>query len=165
MLDNINILCDVVKSFGGKIYGRKRMHKIIFILQEKGFMPKTIYQFRWNYYGVYSDELANDVDLGEFFDMIKEVEEYVGSNKTYVIESVPSNYITKIINDQAIQRAIEILSHKETRVLEVLSSIIYFEKQGLKGKDLDKKLDFFKGHLNKYFEEAFETYEELDTIN
>ncbi len=165
MLDNLNIVCDVVKSCGGRIYGRKKMHKIFFILQEKGFTPRRCYEFRWNYYGVYSEELANDIELGEFFDMIKETEDNDGNYKTYVIESAPREYITDIINDEKFMSAIKVLSQKETRVLEVLSSIIFFEKQGLRRREVNEKLNIFKGHLKKYFEDAFETYDALKAIN
>lgn len=165
MFDNINILCDIVKSCDGKIVGRKRMHKIFFILQEGGFLPGKYYKFRWNYYGVYSDELASDISVGEFFDLLRETEEVEGSYKTYVIEcSNNDDYYTDIVRNPRYLKAVELINRQETRVMEVLSSIMYFEKQGLSKAEIEKRLDIFKGHLKPFFADAFRINDELKKI-
>ncbi|MCL6479728.1 MAG: hypothetical protein K6T65_15230 [Peptococcaceae bacterium] len=164
MFEGINVISDVVKSCGGKIVGRKKMHKIFFILQELGFLKNTFYNFRWNYYGVYSDELSNDIEIAEFFDILREREEKDGGYRVYVIESVQQDYCTSIVKSSKFKCAVNILSREESRVLEVLSSIIYFSKKGLNQEEVKEKLLIFKGHLEKFFPAAYNLYDKLHKI-
>lgn len=56
------------------------------------------------------------------------------------------------------------LNSKEPRLLEVVSSIIFFEKEGYKGEEIDEKLSAYKGHLAEFFDEAYRTYRELQDM-
>ncbi|MFZ5753023.1 MAG: hypothetical protein ACOY3J_02185 [Bacillota bacterium] len=164
MLENIFALRDVISMCGGKIRGRKKIQKIIYILQELSDPPLKPYQFKWNYYGVYSEELANDLSVGESFGILKENEEEEYGYRTYIIEAVDSSNPTRLCRDQNLKSIVQYLSQQETRVLEVLSSIIFFKNEGLDGEELKGKLHTFKGHLAAFFDQAFAAYDELFQI-
>ena len=93
-MNNIFILKDLISLGGGQIKGRKKMQKIVYIIQELKNPFKPSFKFEWNYYGVYSDELANELRIGEFFNIVKEtpIEEY--GYHSYAIETV-NDTVTK----------------------------------------------------------------------
>ncbi len=47
------------------------------------------------------------------------------------------------------------LNSKEPRLLEVLSSILYFKKQDYSKDEIDALLHEYKGHLTDFFEQAY----------
>lgn len=164
MLDNIFALRDVISMCGGKIRGRKKIQKIVYILQELADLPLKPYQFKWNYYGVYSEELANDLGVGESFGILKEHEDEEYGYRTYIIEAVDFSQPTLLSSDRKLKDIVQYLSQQETRVLEVLSSIIFFRNEGYDGEELKGKLTTFKGHLAAFFDQAFKAYDELSQL-
>lgn len=164
-MNNIFILKDLISLGGGQIKGRKKMQKIVYIIQELKNPFKPSFKFEWNYYGVYSDELANELRIGEFFNIVKEtpIEEY--GYHSYAIETV-NDTVTKstpIKENIQLGELMKFLNSKEARVLEVLSSIIFFKQKGFSKEEAKDKLFEFKGHLEGFFDEAYDVLEKLKT--
>ncbi|TYO96608.1 hypothetical protein [Desulfallas thermosapovorans] len=164
MLENIYMVRDIINLAGGQIKGRKKMQKIIYILQQLAKPFRKPYEFRWNFYGVYSDELASELNVGEIFGILRErcLEEH--GYRTFIIETVDNSNASGIEKDEQVKQLVTYLAAKESRVLEVLSSIIFFKDQGYADAALEEKLHVFKGHLASFFDEAFTTYNELTGV-
>ena len=154
--NRVDQICNLLEELDGVVHGRKKLQKIVFIASELGLLPHQYHDFDWNYYGVYSYELASDIDIANRLQFVKEEEEYDGLNTSYKYElgekgnEVKTEF--KLNGDQ------KFILEKDARFLEVLSSIFYFAR---KYNDDDKIRDIlskFKGHLSSYFDEAFETY-------
>ena len=71
-MDNVFILRDVISLGGGQVLGRKKLQKIVYIMQEFMGIFDPPFKYRWNYYGVYSYDLAAALDVGKFFDIFTE---------------------------------------------------------------------------------------------
>lgn len=57
------------------------------------------------------------------------------------------------------------LNDKESRLLEVLSSIIFFKGKGLSEEEIRCELFKFKGHLREFFDDAYVALEETEKIS
>lgn len=160
-LDNVFMLRDVVKLGGEQIKGRKKMQKIIYILQQLVNPFEPPFKFKWNYYGVYSDELAGELGIGEFFGILKEKPIMEYGYQTYAIVAVDDSNPTRIASNEQVKSLITSLNDKEPRLLEVLSSILYFENEGLTEDKINDQLLAYKGHLKEFFDEAYNVYKEI----
>lgn len=161
MLDNIYILRDIINISGGQIVGRKKIQKIIYIIQQLCNPFNNPYEYRWNYYGVFSDELSSEINMGQAFGILGESyrEEY--GYRTYIIEAIDYANASGIERNSQLKNITEYLAAKEPRILEVLSSIIFFENKGLNRQEINNKLQELKDHLSPFFEEAFDAHSEL----
>ncbi len=164
MLEKIYMVRDIINLSGGKIKGRKKVHKIIYITQQLANPFSKPYEYRWNYYGVYSDELATELNVGQLFGILRENYQEDYGYRTYTIEAVDRSNSSGIEKNDQMKKLIPYLADKESRVLEVLSSIMFFKNRGLAGKELKNKLYDFKGHLAPFFDEAFNAYSELTQL-
>jgi uncharacterized protein YwgA len=158
--DRINQLCILLSELGGVIDGRKKLQKIVFIASELGQLPHQYRDFDWNYYGVYSYELANDIDIADRLQYLNEVEQVEGSNTSYRYQLAERG--KEIAASFKLNPELKSLfSNMDARFLEVLSSIFYFAKKYDDDKTIRDLLTKFKGHLSSYFDEAFEAFREL----
>ncbi len=163
MVNNIYTIRDIIALAGGKITGRKKIQKMIYILEQIVGVFDKPHQFRWNYYGVFSEELASELNLGEAFGVLKENEQQEYGYRTYHIEAVypDSNNPAYPKKDTLPIGLIKYLNAKEPRELEIISSIIYFENQGLNEHEIKERLYTFKSHLENFFEQGFKAYDEI----
>ncbi len=157
--DRIDQLCDLLNVLGGTIDGRKKFQKIVFIASELNKLPNKYRDFNWNYYGVYSYELAHDIDIANRLNYLKEEDDEAG----YIYELTKKG--TEIDHNlQLPENLISIFTENNSRFLEVLSSIVYFARKTPNDEEIKNKLHKFKGHLKSYFDDAFATYHELKSI-
>ncbi len=161
MLDDIYVLRDIINISGGKIEGRKKIQKIIYIIQQLSSPFSNPYEYRWNYYGVFSEELASEIHMGQAFGILGESYKEEYGYRTYIIEATDSSNSSDIGANVQLNNVIRFLASKEPRILEVISSIMYFQNKGLDKEEVENKLRELKGHLSAFFEEAFDAHTEL----
>ena len=154
-MDNVFILRDVISLGGGQVLGRKKLQKIVYIMQEFMGIFDPPFKYRWNYYGVYSYDLAAALDVGKFFDIFTENPVMDYNYQSYALKVNSSPGETAIIKNGLAAWLMQFLNAKEPRLLEVLSSIIYFENEGLSREAIISKLHEFKGHLEYFYEDAY----------
>ncbi len=68
--DRMRLGADIVRDAGGRIIGRTRLQKSVFLLSLAGFEKR--FQFGYKHYGPFSESLAEAVDLAVAFDLISE---------------------------------------------------------------------------------------------
>jgi len=161
LMERLKFLGEVLRSIGGSMEGRKKMQKMIFLLQSCKILPNT-YEFKWSYYGVYSDALAGDVQQGISFGLLSEEKKENHLYPTYQINLKEENWWGLKELPARKKDLITALFQAETPLLEVASSIVYFKKEGYSDARIKGLLDIYKKHLESYFDDAFELAEEFN---
>jgi len=143
----------------GEVSGRKRLQKIVHLLQATG-AKEFGYRFILHYFGPYSKELANDLD---FLSDVKILDEHApvgeGSYKYAVCAEVMDEVNRMSDRDKGSgewkKLALE-LKVREVPFLEALSTIVFLSKRGRQGKRLRKEFDRIKPNLSACFDPAVE---------
>ena len=151
-------LLTMLQLVGGRLFGRKRFQKIVYILQAKEAPFEE--NFSYHYYGPYSSDLQLEIDNLVDKGLIKEEEPRDSSCYIYTIEE-------KIEEDASVAKfsdLIDLLRTATTDVLELTSTVYYLVDKGTVDKSiLEKKLKTLKPSLQKSIPEAFKLYEEIES--
>ena len=154
-LDRLDRLRRLVEAAGGKVDGRKKLHKLVYLCQRSGTDLGQAFQFHM--YGVYSPSLAQDVDAATTWGLL---EEDLSAGAPYEIR-LPSNSQdagpgSTAAGDEAGFRRVRTVAGESSGTLEVLSTIVYLWGIGVRGHDLAESLRDLKGHLQSSFDTAFD---------
>jgi uncharacterized protein len=68
--DRLTAVAEIVREAGGRIVGRTRLQKSVFLLSLAGFEKR--FRFGYRHYGPFSEALADAVDLAVAFDRVSE---------------------------------------------------------------------------------------------
>jgi uncharacterized protein YwgA len=125
----------VIAAAGGRIVGRIRLQKIIFLIDQLGF--ESGFTYSYYHYGPYSEELARAIASAKIFHIIEETYEHrVADGASYSVFSVEkildSKYIKKINSSDHIRSGLSILNRQNSTVLELAATIYWvknFENQ------------------------------------
>ncbi len=156
-LDRLEKLAVLLETLDGNIYGRKKFHKLIYLLQQKEIDFGQ--DFIFHYYGVYSPTLSMDINKGIEWGVINEELE----GQTYKVELKEKNETQPTFKEKELS-LIKTISKESPVVLEVLSTIVYLHNNNYSGLRLRGKMKELKGHLSNYFEKAEELGIELFDI-
>ena len=132
------------------ITGRKKLQKMVHILQTKGV--NFGFDFRLALYGAYSTDLRCQVEELVQYDLVEEVSPYnnfVAKDKLFAALSALNESPTPDWKDLAIR-----LNEKSARELEGVSTVLFLEKAGLTGSDLKEQFQAIKPHLSDEFDDA-----------
>ncbi|MEX5214546.1 MAG: hypothetical protein NW703_10320 [Nitrospiraceae bacterium] len=150
----------------GRVEGRKRLQKLVHLLQLSGADVSA--EFEILHYGPFSTELASTVDDLTYEGKIKEDVEPVGVYGTYQYVyrlGDPSTFIPEL---QDIDRAlVRRLDEASTVVLEIASTIGFFESSGSDRKDalLQTKEIKPKKAIDSVLQEASKVLEMIEETN
>lgn len=153
-------------QIAGKIEGRKKLQKMVYILKNLGADFKE--DFYFHYYGPYSDVLTIELEELKSINVIKEdVKEHDNYFPTYTYELNELN-----IDDVGVKgdlenykEVIDKLNRENSRFLELVATIMYFKKEKKYEKeDIIKKIKIVKS--DKYYtdEEIKRAFDFLETI-
>ncbi len=158
-IERIGKLRALVRAVGGRIDTRKKFHKLVYLLQQKGEDFGEDYSFYD--YGPYSPTLAADLELAsdQQIGAIEAKESHsVGYRKYHYVLPTGMNewWGTEIpLSTEAVGLATE-LSQEDSRLLEVLGTIVYLDRRHYKERALRDKLQELKPKLSDFFEKAFD---------
>ncbi len=138
---------------GGEIAGRKRLHKLIFLSQELGIDFDQ--DFIFHHYGVYSPSLSQDLKLAKLWDLVDEKREERSNGVEYRYYLLDQNDPDGSNGEDEVVKQIRELVQQPAMVLEVLSTIVFLDKQGYSKHVILEKLKELKGHLQHCFDDAF----------
>lgn len=156
----------------GEIQDRKKLQKIVYILQMKGvgFNEK----FTYHYYGPYSTELQMEVTSLSDWGFVSETSKQTESNHVCYTYSLKegSDYENEYDDVQEVIDNAEIIKHLNsipTHVLELIATIFYLKDYNYptdeNNKDfVRKKINALKPNLLNVFDEAWEKFIEIDKI-
>ena len=138
---------------GGEVAGRKRLHKLIFLSQELGIDFDQ--DFIFHHYGVYSPSLSQDLKLAKQWDILDEIREERSNGVEYRYHLLNQDVPEGSDGEEEVVNQIRELAQQPAMVLEVLSTIVFLDKQGYSKQVIVKKLKELKGHLQHCFDDAF----------
>ena len=154
-LDRLDRLRKLVEAAGGRVDGRKKLHKLVYLCQRSGTDLGQAFQF--HLYGVYSPSLAQDVDAATTWGLL---EEEPSAGASYEIrlprnsqDAWPGSTVT---GDEVGFCRVRTVAGESSGTLEVLSTIVYLWGIGVRGKGLEESLLDLKGHLQSSFDTAFD---------
>lgn len=113
------------------IFGRKRLQKLTYLLQQRGG-ARMGYKFIPYYYGPYSHELRNDVDLLEALGLVESIGENpcefsLTEKGQAFVEHIPRE---KLKNEEKIEKFVSKYGLKDTSELVLISKSLMQKKLG-----------------------------------
>jgi uncharacterized protein len=152
-LANVARLFDVC----GRIDGRKKLQKMVHILQEAGYRSDFPEDFGYLLYGPYSSELKREIDTLVASGLVAE-RQRLGEYESYVYEATPQ--LGAELHDvappgepswAALARE---LAQRPAQELEAISTILFLRRCGVGADDLPRRFGELKPALNDRFERA-----------
>lgn len=164
-MDSVFEVAEVIRRLG-KVNGRVRLQKIVYLLQQMGCPFRE--DFEYGHYGPFSRTLANELDLLKRDGLVKEKEQQTEYGLLYAYEL--TNELENLLCDAPgihgltntdIDSTLALLKGKDVRVLEVASSRLFLSKNGLSGEKLNQALEQWKPGLRKYFSDGASLLQKL----
>ncbi|SFE32469.1 MULTISPECIES: YwgA family protein [Thermoanaerobacteraceae] len=147
----------------GKIEGRKKLQKMVYILKNLGADFKE--DFYFHYYGPYSDVLTIELEELKSINVIKEdVKEHDSYFPTYTYElSIDDIGVKGDLENY--KEVIYRLNSENSRFLELVATIMYFkEEKKYEKEDIIRKIKIVKSDKNYTDEEIKRAFDFLETI-
>lgn len=145
IINRIELLSGLLKSAGGNISGRKKFHKMVFLLQTSGFDFGQ--DFEYHHYGVYSTGLASDLRYMKANGLITETDFPIGEFVEYEISLEKPYGDSPLSKDLSFEAVVDELRKMSARDLEILSTIVYLREHGYTGDSLVRQLRELKGSI------------------
>ncbi|UJL46018.1 YwgA family protein [Virgibacillus sp. NKC19-16] len=142
-------------SVAKEITGRKKMQKMIYILQKSNVPFEE--KFHFHFYGPYSEELTLRVEELYNLGFLNETKEDKGnySRYHYTITSEGETFLEQFsVEMPAISGRVEMLQHFSSRFLELVATMLYFDD--LSFDQMVEKIHRVKGKQN-YTDEEMQT--------
>jgi uncharacterized protein YwgA len=155
-LERLSRLSALVEAAGGRVDGRKKLHKLTYLCQRAG--TDIGQSFVFHMYGVYSPSLARDVEAAEAWHLIDE-NEVEGPGGHYEITTGPAAAANQCNTGNFDTQGLALvrqLAGESPSALEVLTTIAYLWDAGYREPRLREKLQQLKGHLAPYFAHAYD---------
>lgn len=138
----------------GRIEGRKRLQKMVHILQELGFGFQE--RFQYSFYGMYSLQLKAEVDVLKEEGLIAEMP---GGNGSFVVEGTGglNELLSRfdLLEEPAWADRARQLNSLSPTVLEGISTILYLRHTESDEEVVLERLLTLKPHLQPVVDECF----------
>lgn len=137
----------VISLAGGRVYGRIRMQKIVFLLDQMGF--NSGFKYYYHHYGPYSEDLSRALDSAKVFRLIDEKIEYRSFDGARYSVFISNNKISDKIKSEIkcsdyFERTLTNLNERNSVVLELAATIVWISKYE-KIQDWNSELNIRKG--------------------
>lgn len=146
-----------------EVVGRKKLQKIIYILQSSGIPFEEKYQF--HFYGPYSEELSLRIEELSNLGLISEKKEEKSNYVQYRYEITPEGevFLEQIPVDMPdLKEKLDLLVGESSRFLELVATMLYFRE--LSREEVEEKVHTVKRKQNysaKELDEAWRLIENL----
>ena len=147
------------------VSGRKKFQKMVHILQELGHpFPQ---RFEYSYYGMYSQQLRNELDALCDDDLIREAKGSTGfGDPTYSFEA--TSKLETILKEVGLEektkwsKLAQRLNDLDAQSLEAISTILFLRRRGLTGDELKNRVLSLKPHLKTIYPDAHKQLQHLE---
>lgn len=141
------------------VSGRKKLQKMIHLLECSG--EDLSYQYEYHYYGPYSDQLQEEVNVlvqQGFLD-----ESHVDGTYIYQITEKGKHFKDILENNGNFsftlnENLVHMLSQESSQFLEMVSTFAYLIESGYSHEDARIKAQELKPHLGGYLDRAISYY-------
>lgn len=138
------------------IKGRKKIHKIIYLLQQLGFDFGC--QYIYSHYGPYSPQLQMELDEASSQKFLQE--SFLNNTYEYSLTNEGFNFCNSLKEAEFVDEfeipteLLRILNSKDTSLLELAATIVFVRESGYDPDRLYEKVKDLKPHLIKRYDEA-----------
>src|SRR5690606_1053783 len=118
----------------GELRGRVRLHKIGYLLQQRGFAPLAQLDFAYHHYGPYSDQLAGVLEQAAFSGLVREIEQRSETGHRHYVyrpnhEHPDLQHLQLDEADRAeLRKVADVTRWAKWRALELAATVIYLER-------------------------------------
>ncbi len=156
-MDNMKKILALIKACGGKIQGRTKLQKLVYILKNHGVDFDE--NFKYHHYGPYSFNLQ--LEITELVDcgLLKEAGStpYIYELESQAAKEVDNSFLAEK------KELIDFLNKQDYQILELVATIYYLKNTGIHNDlALRSKLQILKPHLEQKIESAFKVFYELE---
>lgn len=155
MSDNFSKIISLL-AISQKIEGRKKLQKMVFILQQLGIEFDE--KFSYHFYGPYSSELQFEIEYLTERDIINEERTNPYIYKPNIESGKPIKLDSSV---EGFKEVIEHLNQQPAKLLEAVATIFYLVDYGYEDEEAFKKLEILKPDHDEYFSEARKMYNDL----
>lgn len=127
MAEREDVVTAVIAAASGKLTGRVRLQKVVYLLDQLGL--KSGFSYEYHHYGPYSAELASATEDAKAFELIKEEFDFRGSDgaqysifTTNLAATSKPGALGRLKADRA-QQLLQILGTQNATVLELAATI------------------------------------------
>lgn len=153
----------------GAIEGRKKLQKIVHLLNECGFAFP--YRFSFHFHGPFSAELKGEIDTLTGQQLLKETESYVGisgfQQYKYSTTDEAKQLLSRVVDgdqDPAWSEVARVLNAKPAQELEAMSTIAFLRRHGYNGSALRERFTQLKPQLADQFESCADAVSALPAV-
>ena len=146
-------LCLLIEAAGGKVDGRKKLHKLAYLCERAG--TDLGQGFVWHMFGVYSPSLALDLEAAEKWEYITERAQAGGGYEISLRHTIDHLRCGLPTRTEPVCNWWRISQASRRRLSEVVTTIVYLWDSGYRDQKLREKLRDLKGHLSSQFSRAF----------
>lgn len=160
----LNVL-QLISYLGDSIDGRKRLQKLVYLVQQMGGPFKEVFQY--HLYGPFSEQLANELEEMKGFGLVREIPEpaYSGRKYKYSITEEGKRLLRSMPNSglKPFEELIRDLGHRNTRDLELMATSLFLSKnaRGVHESGIVKRVKDLKSEQEYSNEEIEESLEYL----
>jgi len=124
------ILEHVIHLNDGKLVGKTRLQKTVYLLQAAGI--DLGFDFEYHYYGPYSEEISENMEFSEYSGHLTVDEEFGYNSVPYTVFSLkePPGIDEDKERDNSIRHVLEFLKDCPTVVLELTATLHFLEHDG-----------------------------------
>ncbi|RKL61652.1 hypothetical protein DXT63_15690 [Thermoanaerobacteraceae bacterium SP2] len=160
MLNDYYSIIELLR-IAGEIEGRKKMQKIVYILKSLGV--NFIEDFYFHYYGPYSDTLTVKLEELKSMNIIEEIKDESGAFPKYTYRlKIEDNDIKNGL--EKYRSLIDILNGQNARFLELVATVIYFNREGYSREEICEKVKIVKSDKNYTDDEMDSAFDFLKEI-
>ena len=164
-MDSVFEVAELIRRLG-KVKGRVRLQKIVYLFQQMDCPFGE--DFEYGHYGPFSRTLALELDILKRNGLVKEKKQQTECGFLYTYEA--TSELEELMRDAPglhhlagapVDNALALLKDQDVRVLEVASSRLFLNRNGLSGEKLDQALEQWKPGLKRYFSRGASLLEKL----
>ncbi len=151
------------------IVGRKKLQKIVHLLQVAGYRSQFSYDFGYLHYGPYSHGVKQDLDLLTREELVREEPDSAGEHTTF--RYVPDSGLSKALDSVGIESSpawgsmAKRLNGMSPQQLESASTIAYLRERGFESNLLYARFLELKPSLDHFYNNASNLVNELQATS
>lgn len=129
----VAVITNILKK-SGTIFGRIRLQKLVYLLQQEGVAGASEFTFFYHHYGPYSEDLADFLKRAVWADAVRESKESFDDEwqrYEYTLGPSGDKYAQLLHGEEdekKIEAAVERTKDKHWRALELAATALYIEK-------------------------------------
>lgn len=118
------IVSSVVAAAGGKLVGRVRLQKIIYLLDQLGL--NSPYSYQYYHYGPYSEELSESAEFAKAFNFISEETAHRATDgvrfNVFTTTQKPDSSVLGELDSTKVEDLVQVMNASSSTVLELAAT-------------------------------------------